>query len=152
AIKLNPKMLAAWGNRAGCHEELQQYAQALADYEGVIRLQDRDPQAYANMAWILTTADPKYRDPLQALQMATKAVELAPREASYWTALGAAHLRAGEGQAALTALDRSMKLSQGGDGSDWFFVAMAHWQRGNKQEARKWYDRAVAWLEKNKET
>ena len=28
---------------------------------------------------------------------------------------------------------------------------MAHWQLGNKEQARKWYDQAVAWLEKNKE-
>src|SRR5262249_28855967 len=121
------------------------------NYKKVIHLQDRDAHAYGCMAWILTTADPKYRDPVQALQMAKKAVELAPREASYRTALGIAHIRAGEGQAALRALKKAMKLSEGGDGSDWFFVAMAHWQLGNKPEARRWYDRAVAWLENYKE-
>jgi tetratricopeptide (TPR) repeat protein len=198
ALKLNPTMVAAWGNRANARSELLQYEQALADYKEVIRLQDRDAHAYASMAWILTTApDPKYRDPVQALRMAKKAVDLAPQEASYWTALGVAHIRAGEGQAALTAerthliaqvvaaqglalpsaaapgfpqvvvasrvaslgapalaltaLDRAMELSGGGDGSDWFFVAMAHWQLGNKPEARKWYARAVEWLKQNKE-
>jgi hypothetical protein len=57
----------------------------------------------------------------------------------------------GKGQAALAALKKAMKLSGGGDGSDWFFVAMAHWQLGNKPEARRWYHRAVAWLKENKE-
>ena len=33
--------------------------------------------------------------------------------------------------------------------SDWFFLAMAHWKLGNKDEARAWYDRAVQWMDKN---
>ena len=28
-------------------------------------------------------------------------------------------------------------------------MAMAHSQLGDKEQARKWYDRAVAWMEKN---
>ena len=34
---------------------------------------------------------------------------------------------------------------------DWFFLAMAHQQLGNKDEARKWYDQAVKWMEKPRE-
>jgi hypothetical protein len=33
---------------------------------------------------------------------------------------------------------------------DGFFLTMAHWQLGHKTEARKWYDQAVHWMEKNK--
>ena len=33
---------------------------------------------------------------------------------------------------------------------DTFFLAMAHWQRNEKEQGRKWYDHAVAWMEKNK--
>ena len=29
------------------------------------------------------------------------------------------------------------------------FLAMAHWQLGKNEEARKWYDLAIAWMEKN---
>ncbi len=31
---------------------------------------------------------------------------------------------------------------------DWLFLAMAHWQLGDKGAARKWYDQAVQWMEK----
>src|SRR5262249_33891302 len=31
----------------------------------------------------------------------------------------------------------------------WFFLAMAEWQRGNKDDARRWYDWADQWMEKN---
>lgn len=27
---------------------------------------------------------------------------------------------------------------------------MTHWQLGEKQQAREWYDKAVEWMEKNK--
>ena len=34
--------------------------------------------------------------------------------------------------------------------SDWFLQAMARWQKGDTDEARKWFDKAVAWTkEKN---
>ena len=37
----------------------------------------------------------------------------------------------------------------GGDGFDWFILAMCHWQLGKKDGARKWYDKAVEWTEEN---
>jgi hypothetical protein len=41
-----------------------------------------------------------------------------------------------------------MQLRAGGSPSDWFFLAMAHWHRGEKDRARQWYDKAVDRLEK----
>ena len=35
--------------------------------------------------------------------------------------------------------------------NQWLFLAMAHWQLGHQKAARQWYDRAVEWIEKNKE-
>ena len=43
-----------------------------------------------------------------------------------------------------------MERHDGGDAWDWLFLAMAHWQLGNKDEARKWYDQGVQWMQKNK--
>jgi hypothetical protein len=42
-----------------------------------------------------------------------------------------------------------MELNKGGDGNDWFFLAMAHWRLGDKPQARSWYGKAVSWMEKN---
>jgi hypothetical protein len=44
-------------------------------------------------------------------------------------------------------LRRSEKSRGGGDGFDWLFLAMIHWRQGRKEEARKVYDKAVAWME-----
>ena len=42
-----------------------------------------------------------------------------------------------------------MDLRKGGDSFDWFFLAMAHWQLGETDKARKWFDQAVGWMDKN---
>ena len=101
-------------------------------------------------AWLLAMCpDVKVRNPGRAVELAKKAIELSPKEGHYWNTLGAADYRGGDCKAAVTALERSMELRKGGDSFDWFFLAMAHWQLGDKEEARKRYDRAVAWMEKN---
>ena len=63
-----------------------------------------------------------------------------------------AHYRAGDWKAALEALEKSMKLRNGGDRSDWFFLAMSHEKLGDKEKARQWYDRATLGMEKNSST
>jgi hypothetical protein len=42
-----------------------------------------------------------------------------------------------------------MQLVNGDDCETWLFLAMAHWQSGQRDQARKWYAQAVEWMEKN---
>lgn len=35
------------------------------------------------------------------------------------------------------------------ESSNSLFLAMAHWQLGHADEARRWSDQAVAWMDKN---
>ena len=108
------------------------------------------PSALNNLAWNLATdPDPQLREPIQAVEMAKRAVELARTQGAYWNTLGVAHYRAGDWKSTVTALEKSMELRKGGDSFDWFFLAMAHWQLDQKDEARMWYDKAVQWMESN---
>jgi tetratricopeptide (TPR) repeat protein len=69
-----------------------------------------------------------------------------------WITLGVAHYRAGDWKAAVTALQKSLELRKTGDIYNcraWLFLAMAHWQMGKKEEARRWYQQAVQWMERN---
>jgi tetratricopeptide (TPR) repeat protein len=103
------------------------------------------------LAWLLATCpDPEVRDPGQAVELATKAVAAISKERSYWGTLGAAHYRAGHWSDAVAALERAVQLGNGGDAYDEFFLAMSHWQLGDKEQARDCYDKAVAWMENNK--
>jgi hypothetical protein len=67
-----------------------------------------------------------------------------------WQVLGAAQYRAGDMKAAVAALEKSRPFSGGGDGSDFFFLAMACWKQGEKDQARRWFDQAVQWTEKSR--
>jgi serine/threonine protein kinase/Flp pilus assembly protein TadD len=113
--------------------------------ETVLRGRD-NPKAQDSLAWFLANC-PEFRDPPQAVQLARRAVQLAPEQGQYWSTLGVAHYRAGEWKAARAALEKSVHLRKSGEGSDFFFLAMAHWRMDDKEEARKWYDRAVEWME-----
>jgi WD40 repeat protein len=85
----------------------------------------------------------------EAMHNAEIACRLESQNGDFWNTLGVARYRVGDWKAALKALEKAMELRQGGDSADWFFLAMAHWQLGDKDQARRWYDKAVAWMEKH---
>jgi tetratricopeptide (TPR) repeat protein len=132
-------------------------AEAIAIRREVLELDPKSPESHNGLAWILATcADPKLRDPPRAVELAKKAVEWAPDIANYWNTQGVAQYRAGNWQAAINSLEKSIELvadndiGGGASGESWnkFFLAMAHWQLGEKEEARKWYKMSVEWMEK----
>ena len=68
--------------------------------------------------------------------------------------MGAAQYSAGDWNAAIESLTKSSAMptpnvmyklrGKGGNSFDYFFLAMAHWQLGRKDEARHWYQLAAA--------
>jgi hypothetical protein len=104
-----------------------------------------------NFAWFLATCpESRLRDAKRAVPLAKRATELRPEFGGYWNTLGVAEYRAGEWKASRAALQRSIDLRKGGDSNDRFFLAMAHWQLGEKEKARQQYDKAVQWMEANR--
>jgi tetratricopeptide (TPR) repeat protein len=99
--------------------------------------------------FLATCWDSRLRDPPRAVALARKAVACNPRTGTFWNTLGVAHYRAGDWGRASAALHKAMALRKGGDPGDWFFLAMAHWQRGEKGRARPWYDRAARWMDRH---
>ena len=82
--------------------------------------------------------------------MAKKRHELGRPDGFSWNTLGVAHYRAGNWKEAVAALEQSMRLFDGRrEAMNTFVLAMTHWQMGNKVEARRWYDKAVAWMKVN---
>jgi uncharacterized protein HemY len=99
--------------------------------------------------FLATCATPQLRDAPRAVELAKQAVDQAPKDGTFWNTLGIAHYRAGDWRGAIAALEESRPRRSGGDASDFFFLAMAHWQLGEKAEARQWYDRAIEWMKHN---
>jgi serine/threonine protein kinase/tetratricopeptide (TPR) repeat protein len=116
--------------------------------------EDLDDHLVCNdVAWFLATSpDPHFRDSIRAVPLARKAVAREPEEGNNWNTLGVALYRTGAWDEAIEALTKSTELTRGDypPASDWLFLAMAHWQKGDRAVARAWYDKAVAWLDRNR--
>jgi superkiller protein 3 len=127
--------------------------EAVQAFREAIRLQPNYARAHMNLARCLTTCgDRTLRNPREALAAARKGVDLAPGSDLAWLVLGWAQYRVGEWKASVAALKKSMELQKapkGGAAGQWFFLAMAHRRLGNQEEARRWYNRAVGWMDQH---
>ena len=65
---------------------------------------------------------------------------------TWWSVLGRAYYRRGEFPKAGIALGKAMRLAQGGSAHDWLVMAMVHAKLGNSASARRWFDKAIAWI------
>ena len=122
-------------NRWVAYRELKQGDKAIAELSKAIELW---PKFWPAWSW----RGDHYRslqEWAKAVADYTKALELNPK-----------HRQSCE--AAVAELEKSMKLRKGGDALEGFVLAMAHWRLGNWDEARKRYDQAVSWMEKNNPT
>src|SRR5262249_16925582 len=150
---------------ASAYRAIGQEAEALKLYEDVLERRTRKPGqerpdtlllwTMINLAELLATAsDAKLQDPSRALDLANKAVESLPNELEFWGTRGIARYGAGDWKGAKADLQKANELrtlktpddfhNQAQDG---FFLAMALYQLGEKNEARKRYDQAVDCLE-----
>jgi serine/threonine protein kinase len=131
-------------------EAEQAYRRAIENLERLVEDSPDEAGNLNNTAWLLATYPVvQLRNPARALELARKAVEKAPR-AEEWNTLGVALYRTGDWKGSISALEKSEALAPDKNlAFNGFFLAMAAWQLGQKDEARTWYDRAVAWMEKN---
>lgn len=114
------------------------------------------------LAWCLAICpDQELCDPQEAVKLAREAVAALPASGFlqeyerwlYWKTLGVSLYRIGDWQAATEALTKSIELHSlplRGDPVDRLFLAMAQWQLGKQEEARRLYGEAVEWMEANK--
>jgi tetratricopeptide (TPR) repeat protein len=107
-----------------------------------------------NLAWYLATMpDRKLRDPARAVELAAKVVAVAPKEARYLGTLGTARYRAGDWKGSIADLEQAIGLRQADNpdnAAEGFFLTMAHWQLGEKEKARQWFAKSVAWMDKGR--
>jgi tetratricopeptide (TPR) repeat protein len=100
-----------------------------------------------DVAWLLATGPGTVRNPLEAVEHARRAVELAPGDHLDLNTLGVALERAGKFTEAVEILEQSLAAGKGELAAfDLFFLAMAHHRLENRAEARSCFDRAVRWL------
>ena len=117
--------------------------EAIASYRRAIQLDPKLAAAYNGLAWLLATAsDIQLRNPREAVQLARTAVQIDPTSWEMWDTLSVAAYRAGDWKTSLEA--RQEKLQRHPiDTDDRLFLAMTHWQLGDKAAARQSYDEAM---------
>jgi tetratricopeptide (TPR) repeat protein len=136
----------AYSARGAHYMARGQYDRAASDYARALGVAPEHAGVHNQVAWLLATCpDPKFRDASRAVTLARKAVDLAPRVPTFWNTLGAAYYRAGDWNAAVEALNKSVALGRGGTGFEWLFLAMAHQRLGEAEQARSWYEKALTW-------
>jgi len=142
------RAVAIWQNRA-------------ADFAAKGLRPGASSKVYNNLAWILATClDPTVCEFDQTVELAKKAVELAPSPIHHNT-LGVAYYRAGNWREAIRSLETAVEHSRGGNALDWFLLAMSYWQWGRQPDvspgdqakhqaaARNWHQQALEWMDKN---
>jgi tetratricopeptide (TPR) repeat protein len=129
-------------------------AEAQEEFRRLLDLAGRsDPdvlEAQFELAWFLATApDPGLRDGRRAVTVAQRLVEREPHNVDYRKALGAAYYAAGDWRAAIPALEEAARDSDARSRAfTWLCTAAACWQLGERDAARRSYDRAVESLRK----
>jgi WD40 repeat protein/tetratricopeptide (TPR) repeat protein len=140
--------------RAAAYDRLGRPNEALPDRRKAQALTANDPQGLNTLAWELATAVPEWREPARAVELARRAVELAPRDAMIRNTLGVALYRAGRYPEAIVELEKSLALGKGeGQSSpfDLFTLALCHARLRDPAKARDCYRRALHWMEAHKD-
>src|SRR5262249_27160322 len=87
-------------------------------------------------------------DPAEAVRLAEAAVAFDPKSPWYLHAHGMAQYRAGQFDKAIETIQASMNAGPKWTGMvcNWLALALAHHRLGNTEEAKVWFDKAVAWI------
>jgi serine/threonine protein kinase len=111
-----------------------------------------NPEILNDLAWLRANCPmSEFQNATEAVVLATKAVDAAPnlcwmtgyKRGMFCNTLGVAQYRAGNLKAAVTSLHESMELRSGGDGWDWWYLAMAYYKMNDPKHMQVYYDKAV---------
>jgi tetratricopeptide (TPR) repeat protein len=117
----------------------------------------KDPNGKHYVARTCVLAPDAGADLTRITRLAEEAAAAFPQHASYCNVLALAHYRAGHPDEAIRWARAALESEQqgcpweGNSALSWLVLALAHHRLGQADEARAWLDKAVRWMEENKE-
>ncbi len=114
------------------------------------------PDEANGLAWLCIMTPDAVTDRAKVVALAETAVRLGAERypdklADYLDTLGAALDRAGRVDEAIERLNESLKVRTNDlTAQTWVLLALVHAGRGDREEARRWYDRSGAWMEQRR--
>ena len=91
--------------------QLRRYDAARILFEQLLEKYPHHAGVLNNLAWLYATStDPQKRDPARAIELARRAILLAPEDYHVWSTLAEAHYANGEYPRALRAAEEALKL------------------------------------------
>jgi tetratricopeptide (TPR) repeat protein len=147
AIRLRPRPLALYFERATLYIRLRQYGPCLGDYEKMLELEDphKSPGLASSLAWRLAVFPREYRDLDRALRLAEQALRQVPTNADFRHTLGTVYYRLGRLDEARTCLEQSLRQTQEDAGWNLLFLALVHHGQGKPVQAKQCFEQALAW-------
>ena len=145
-IATYPEVPSLYKRCATYYEALGKADLAAADRAKASKLGPEDPEDLNAEAWRLVTGPKESHNPVKAIALIRRAIELRPDEAMYRNTLGVAQYRKGDYLPAIESLEKSLALGKGqSDAFDLDFLAMCHKKLGHAAEAKDCFDRAAVW-------
>lgn len=149
-----PEMPQYRDGLARVHLELAQllrvrgrHGEAIDAYRHAWEHRPDDPVTNNDLAWGLALFPGRSRaEVTDSVRFARRAVASHPKVGAFWNTLGLARYRAGDWEGSAEATLRSMELRAGGDGFDWFLLALTYQRMGDEDGARQWFDLADRWM------
>ncbi len=144
AIRIKPDMGPPHHNLAYILLQQGNVDGAIAEGRESLRLQPDAVAVPGNLAWLLAVyPDRPARDYEEAATLVRKSLAMQSKVPVVHHTLALVEYRRGHWDASIAAAERAMALRQGGLPNDWFLLAMALAQKGEKQKAVEWYEKAV---------
>lgn len=149
AIELEPSFGWAYSDLGSSLRVKGNYGESINAYEKAVELlPDAIPRR--DLSWLLANCtDHVFRNTKRAVELATEASKLESDNSENWKTLGVAQYRNGNFQEAIHALKKSVELASEGGGIEFLFLALAHWQLGDKDQAQQWYKKGTLWIDQN---
>ncbi|HEV3120832.1 MAG TPA: tetratricopeptide repeat protein [Isosphaeraceae bacterium] len=148
AVRLKPDLARAHVLLANDLINQRKLDDAIPEYREAIRLEPTNALAHVTLAFELLSARRSRREIDEALALARKAIDLDPNEAMAARVLAFAEYRTGHWAQCVSAVDRALAMQQD-DATLWFIAAVAHWHKGDKDQARRWFDKAAGSAQQN---